>query len=69
MARQHPGETVGSYIMDGILTELSKNSPDAEFLLWRFNIYCLPMVNVDGVELGNYRGNSLGFDLNRSWDR
>ena len=27
------------------------------------------MVNIDGVELGNYRGNSFGYDLNRSWDR
>ena len=27
------------------------------------------MVNIDGVILGNYRGNAFGFDLNRSWDR
>ena len=27
------------------------------------------MVNIDGVEWGNYRGNAFGFDLNRSWDR
>jgi murein tripeptide amidase MpaA len=25
------------------------------------------MVNIDGVILGNYRGNFAGFDLNRCW--
>ena len=25
------------------------------------------MVNVDGVAVGNYRCNSAGYDLNRSW--
>ena len=27
------------------------------------------MVNIDGVALGNYRGNFAGFDLNRCWLR
>ena len=27
------------------------------------------MVNIDGVILGNYRGNFAGFDLNRCWLR
>jgi len=27
------------------------------------------MVNLDGVELGNYRGNFAGFDLNRCWTK
>lgn len=27
------------------------------------------MVNLDGVFLGNYRGNYAGFDLNRCWTR
>ena len=40
-----------------------------EFLLWRFDIYCFPMVNIDGVIFGNYRGNAWGYDLNRSWNR
>ena len=29
----------------------------------------IPMMNPDGVYLGNYRGNLLGIDLNRIWDR
>ena len=27
------------------------------------------MVNIDGVGLGNYRGNFAGYDLNRCWLR
>lgn len=27
----------------------------------------VPMLNPDGVFLGNYRSTLLGFDLNRSW--
>lgn len=27
------------------------------------------MVNIDGVALGNYRGNAFGYDLNRCWDK
>ena len=32
-------------------------------------MYLIPMVNIDGVCLGNYRGNAWGYDLNRCWDR
>jgi len=27
------------------------------------------MVNMDGVALGNYRGNFAGYDLNRCWQK
>ena len=69
LARQHPGESVGSFIMDEIMCELTKITSENEFLFWRFDIYCIPMMNIDGVILGNYRGNAFGYDLNRSWDR
>lgn len=26
------------------------------------------MINVDGVVLGNYRCNAMGYDLNRNWE-
>lgn len=32
-----------------------------------FIYYFIPMVNVDGVLLGNYRTNIKGYDLNRNW--
>jgi murein tripeptide amidase MpaA len=32
-----------------------------------FHVYLFPMVNVDGVQQGNYRTNLSGNDLNRVW--
>ena len=29
--------------------------------------HSIPMLNPDGVYLGNYRANLMGFDLNRHW--
>ena len=31
-------------------------------------VKAVPMLNPDGVFVGNYRCNSLGLDLNRQWD-
>lgn len=67
MARQHPGEVQGSFLLEEILLNFLKNSNEIDFLLWRFNFYFIPMVNIDGVCLGNYRCNAMGYDLNRNW--
>ena len=55
--------------MNEILYELTKYTSENEFILWKYDIYCILMVNVDGVMLGNYRTNFYGFDLNRCWHR
>lgn len=44
-----------------------KNTSETDFLLSRFDIYIFPLINIDGVALGNYRGNFAGYDLNRCW--
>lgn len=67
MGRQHAGETPSSYFMQEIADELLGSAPENEFLLSNFDFYLFPMVNVDGVSVGNYRCNSSGYDLNRSW--
>lgn len=67
MARQHPGETPGSFLVEEMILSLMKNGNEIDFLIWRFDIYIIPMVNIDGVVLGNYRSNFAGFDLNRCW--
>lgn len=69
LARQHPGETPGSFVAEEMLLELLRSSSEVDFLCWRFDIFILPMVNQDGVHLGNYRSNFAGFDLNRCWLR
>lgn len=60
-ARQHPGETAGSWLIEGFVGKL--------FDLDHSNIYWIivPMINIDGVVLGNNRTGMLGFDFNRHW--
>lgn len=38
-----------------------------EYLLNNFVIKLIPMVNVDGVVIGNARSSLVGLDLNRRW--
>ena len=66
MARQHPGETPGSYVIEGVIEALI-NFKNIEQLKRQFIIYVIPMVNPDGVIYGNYRTNLAGSDLNRRW--
>lgn len=64
----HPGETVGSWMMRGILLFLTDpKNDDAMLLRKRFVFKIIPMLNPDGVINGNYRCNLAGFDLNRRW--
>lgn len=66
-ARVHPGETPASWICHGILEFLLSNNPAARCLRDHIIFYIIPMLNPDGVAIGNYRTSSLGFDLNRHW--
>ena len=61
----HPGETQGSWMMEGFIRYLC--SPDANFLRDRVVFKIIPMVNVDGVVLGNFRTGIGGRDLNRAF--
>ncbi len=67
IARQHPGETVGSFVAEGFLQWLCSGAPEARELLRVVNVIVIPMVNVDGVVAGNFRASVTGTDLNRQW--
>ncbi len=67
-ARVHPGETVGSWMMQGVLDFLTDvNDPEARLLRDNFVFRIVPMLNPDGVINGNYRCSLAGCDLNRRW--
>ena len=66
--RVHPGESNGSYVIQGVIEFLLSNDPAAEKLRKLFIFKIVPMLNPDGVIRGNFRMNFLGKDLNRMWD-
>ena len=63
MARQHSGETPGSWVLDGFLRAMAALGPDAP-LIW-----AVPLANIDGVEGGDYGKDNFPYDLNRAWGR
>ncbi|XP_030418192.1 cytosolic carboxypeptidase 2 isoform X3 [Gopherus evgoodei] len=66
-ARVHPGETNGSWVMRGFLDFILSDSPDAQLLRELFIFKVVPMLNPDGVIVGNYRCSLAGRDLNRNY--
>ncbi|XP_051875848.1 cytosolic carboxypeptidase 2-like [Pristis pectinata] len=66
-ARVHPGESNSSWMMKGFLDHLLGDSADASLLRDTFLFKIVPMLNPDGVIVGNYRCSLSGRDLNRQY--
>ncbi|WP_199711807.1 M14 family metallopeptidase [Alginatibacterium sediminis] len=67
-ARQHPGETMAEWFIEGLLERLLDNAqPIGRQLLASCCFYVVPNMNPDGSALGNLRVNSKGINLNREW--
>ncbi len=68
IARQHPGESMAEWFMEGFLGKLL-NEDDAvsRTLLSKAVFYIVPNINIDGSILGNLRSNAAGANLNREW--
>jgi len=68
LGRQHSGETMASWWMEGALTRLLDPADAvAARLLETATVHLVPLVNIDGATKGNLRGNAAGIDLNRQW--
>ncbi|MEO1252469.1 MAG: M14-type cytosolic carboxypeptidase [Pseudomonadota bacterium] len=67
IARQHPGETMGSWWMEGFLRALADGDPVVGDLLTRATLHIVPCMNPDGAKRGHLRTNAAGVDLNRAW--
>ena len=61
VARQHSGETPGSWVLDGLLEAISR-ARNAGWCVW-----AVPFANLDGVVAGDYGKDPFPYDLNRAW--
>ena len=67
-ARQHPGESMAEWWMEGALDLLISDSPIAADLRAKATFHVIPNMNPDGSRRGHLRTNAVGVNLNREWD-
>jgi murein tripeptide amidase MpaA len=68
VARQHPGETMAEFFVEGALGRLlDERDPLGAALLGEATLYVVPNLNPDGSARGNFRTNAAGRDINREW--
>lgn len=67
-ARQHPGESMAQWWMEGALDALTDPAnPHGRLLRERATIHVVPNANPDGSRRGHLRTNAAGVNLNREW--
>jgi murein tripeptide amidase MpaA len=67
-ARQHPGESMAEWWMEGALEKLTDpNDPTAQALRGKATLHIVPNMNPDGTFRGHLRTNATGINLNREW--
>ena len=67
-ARQHPGETMAEWWMEGALEKLTDpDDPVARVLRRECTFRIVPNMNPDGSRRGHLRTNAVGVNLNREW--
>ena len=67
-ARQHPGETMAEWWMEGALERLlDEADPVARRLREKATFHIVPNMNPDGSFRGHLRTNAVGTNLNREW--
>ena len=67
-ARQHPGESMAEWFMEGLITRLLDDEDGVARKLLNENVfYVVPNMNPDGSVRGHLRTNAVGTNLNREW--
>ncbi len=61
IARQHAGETPGSWVLDGIMQHFSRTN-EGRLLIWT-----IPLADIGGVERGHYGRGGICTDLDQAW--
>lgn len=65
--RVHPGESSSSFVVEGLIEFLTSDEIIAQRLRQTFVFKIVPMLNADGVIVGNTRCSIGGLDLNRHY--
>ncbi|WP_374493478.1 M14-type cytosolic carboxypeptidase [Zoogloea sp.] len=69
IARQHPGESMAEWFVEGLLERLLDGTdPVARRIREKAVLYVVPNMNPDGASRGNLRTNASGANLNREWN-
>lgn len=66
ISRQHPPEVTGYLCMKAFVETIVQEGASNGFLE-KYRVMVYPLMNPDGVDLGHYRHNTGGIDLNRDW--
>ncbi|RUO60289.1 M14 family metallopeptidase [Pseudidiomarina insulisalsae] len=68
-ARQHPGESMAEWFVEGLLSRLLDDEDGTARKLLQNNVfYVVPNMNPDGSVRGHLRTNAVGTNLNREWE-
>ena len=67
LTRQHPPEVTGYFAFQHFLNTLLENTTLSNDFLDTHRVLAFPLINPDGVDLGHWRHNAKGVDLNRDW--
>ena len=68
IARQHPGESMAEWWMEGCIERLlDSGNASSQALLEKCNLFLVPNMNPDGSRRGHLRTNAAGRNLNREW--
>ena len=67
MSRQHPPETTGFLALQYFIDEMLNENRLSDDFFQKYEIWVFPLLNPDGVDLGHWRHNANGVDLNRDW--
>jgi len=69
IGRQHPGESMASWWMEGFLARLLDPADSiSRRLRERTTVHIVPHMNPDGAIRGHLRCNAAGANLNREWE-
>lgn len=67
ISRQHPPEVTGYLAMKAFIEEILADHKLANDFRKKYRLLVFPCMNPDGVDLGHWRHNAGGVDLNRDW--